>query len=123
MIKLTVGELFNLKRPVEMLVLCKVPLKTSYAIGKMAKLIGDELVIAGAKHDELVIEYGAKVPPTFREYAVLETSERYDEFNEKMAELKEIDIEIDAVPIVLPDTLEIEPAVLMALEKFVKVIV
>ena len=118
--KITIGELFNAKIPIERLIQCKVPVKAGFAIAKLTEAINKELVISGKMHDDLVMEYGEETPAGSKNYAVLPTNPNYGLFHQKLDELKAITVEMNVNPIILPEVLEIEPAVLMALEKFIK---
>lgn len=119
--KITVGELFEMKQPLERLIQCKVPVRTGFAIKKLAEAVSAELVVAGKQHDELIMEYGEEVPADSQKYAVLPTSPKLVEFDQKMDELKAIEVDINIVPILLPETVETETGVLMSLQKFIKV--
>jgi len=102
--KITIGELFNVKIPIERLIQCKVPVKTGFAIAKLSEAISTELVVAGRMHDSLVMEYGEETPAGSRNYAVIPSNPNAGIFNQKLSELKVITVEINVDPITLPDT-------------------
>jgi hypothetical protein len=93
-LKLTNGELFAANVPLGKLLQMKFPVKVSYRLAKLADKIGRQYNIVETVRNGLISTYGTI-----------------------MAQ----EVEIVAEPIVLPSTTEIEPALLVALVKFVDV--
>ena len=133
--KLTNGEIFNAKKPLEKLLDKELPVKTSYGLAKLAHKLNSQLEVIGQVVQGLRKTYGAPDPRNPRVFNVLpeiegegedgkkttEPNPSYEKFNEEINELMAQEVELVIEEVTLPDTLEIEPSVLMALEKFIKV--
>jgi len=120
-VKLTNGEIFNAKVPLEQLSANKFPVKVSYGLAKLASKLNDQLQVIDKVRHGLIETYGEKDPDNPQQVRVTPQSENWSKFVEEYGELmsQEVEVVIDAVT--LPETLEIEPTILMALEKFIKV--
>lgn len=133
--KLTNGEIFNAKEPLVKLIQEKLPVKASYGLAKLAAKLDAQLGVIEKVRQGLVQTYGEKDPENPMQIRVTPTLERKDKtgkstfepnpkfpkFAEEMGELMTQEVEIVFDVVTLPDTLEIEPYILMALVKFVKV--
>ena len=139
--KLTNGEIFNAKKPIEKLLDKELPVKTSYGLAKLATKLSDQLQVIGQVIQGLRKTHGTADPKNPSQFNVLpeidgEFNPEYGKFNEGINELMAQEIEIVLDVVTLPEkvasvcekcghttekALEIEPSVLMALEKFVKV--
>ncbi len=121
--KVTNAELFNAKVPLEELARQKLPVKTSLAVLKLIRKLNEHLIPAETVKNNLVKQYGSspKDAQNSNRVTIAPGDDNFPKFAEEFAELLKQEVEIVVTPIALPDTLEIEPAVLMALEKFVKV--
>lgn len=119
--ELTNAEIFNAKGSFEKLLACKLPVKTSYALVKMVTQINEHITIIEQVRSKLIQNYGIEDEKRKGFFRVTQDCPEYSKFLEEFGELmsQKVNIKIDPVP--LPDTLEIEPAVLMALDKFVKI--
>ena len=119
--ELTNAEIFNAREPFEKLLACKMPVKTSYALVKMVSKLNEQIIIIEKVRSKLVQTYGVEDEKRGGFFKVTADCPGYSEFLKEFGELmgQKVDIKIEVVS--LPDTLEIEPAVLMALERFVKV--
>ncbi len=140
--KLTNAEIFNTKEPLTKLLQERMPVKTSYGLAKLASKLNAQLMIIEKTRQAMFEAYGNPDPSNMSKLQVLEfipvkdgngepikdkdgnvTLERnpsYAKFLDEIKILFEVEIDIEIEVVTLPDTLEIEPAVLMALEKFVK---
>jgi len=118
--KLTNGEIFNAKEPLEKLLKEKLPVKTSYGLAKLAAKLNDQLGVIEKVRQGLIQTYGEKNPDNPMQIRVNPQSEDFPKFASEMGELMAQEIEIVFEVVALPDTLEVEPVTLMALEKFVK---
>ena len=119
--KLTNAEIFNVKEPLQRLVSMKFPVKTSLALAKLVQKINEHLVPAEQVRDGLVKTYG-KVDPKNSQNMVIEPGdENWPKFAEEYAELIDQEVEVVFQKVQLPETLEIEPAIVMALEKFITI--
>lgn len=134
--KLTNGEIFNAKEPLEKLIQEKMPVKVSYGLAKLAAKLNDQLEIIEKVRQGLFQTYGEKNPENPMQITVprvLETKDKQGKvikaepnpkFQKCMSELGELmnqETEIVFDVVTLPDMLEVEPAVLMALDKFIKI--
>ena len=119
--KLTNGEIFNAKEPLGELMKQKFPVKVSYGLAKLASKLNDQLQVIEKVRQGLIQTYGEKNPDNPMQTRVVPGSEGFPKFAEEYGELMSQTIEIVIDVVTLPDTLEIEPAILMALDKFIKV--
>jgi len=119
-VNLTNLEIFNAKEPLEKLLREKLPVKTSYGLAKLAAKLNDQLGVIEKVRQGLFMTYGEPVPENPTQIRVNPESEKFPKFAEEMGELMKQEVEIVFDVVTLPDTLEIEPAVLMALDKFIK---
>ena len=119
--KLTNAEIFNVKEPLQQLMKVKFPVKTSLALAKLVQKVNEHLIPAEQVQDGLVRTYGKVDPNDSQKMGIQPGDEGWPKFAEEYAELMAQQVEIVFDKVLLPDTLEIEPGTLMALEKFVKV--
>ena len=119
--KLTNGEIFNAKEPLQKLMAEKFPVKTSYGLAKLAAKLGDQLGIIEKVRQGLIQTYGEKNPDNPQQIRVDPQSEGFSKFAVEYGELMTQEVEIVFDVVTLPDTLEVEPAVLMALDKFITI--
>jgi len=134
-VKLTNGEIFNAREPLQKLLSEKLPVKTSYGLAKLAAKLNDQLGVIDKVRQGLFQTYGAPNPqnpmqvimqPEIEEKdkdgnVTMIPNPKFPKFAEELGELMTQEVEIVFEVVTLPDTLEIEPITLMALEKFVKV--
>jgi len=120
-VKLTNGEIFNAREPLEKLIQEKMPVKVSYGLAKLAAKLNDQLQVVEKVRQGLIQTYGEKDPDNPMQIRVDPQSEGFPKFAEEYGELMTQETEIVIEVVTLPDTLEVEPATLMALDKFVKV--
>lgn len=128
------GEIFRAREPLMKLLEHKFPVKTAYGLAKLSNKLNEQLKIIEEVRMGLIRKYGEKNEKG--SISVKQEGENWekfvDEFNELMAQ--EVEIVIDKVR--LPEkiaatcdkcnhnmdrTLEIEPNLLIALEKFIEV--
>lgn len=140
--KLTNGEIFGVKEPLEKLMAEKLPVNASYGLAKLAHKLNDQLAIIEKVRVGLFKTYGKPdsanpnqlrcmplIVETDNDGNIVNDSKGnpnmidnpvYQKFISEMLELMGQEVEIVFEVVKLPDTLEIEPNVLMALEKFIK---
>jgi hypothetical protein len=121
--RVTNGEIFNAKEPLEKLVQVSLPVKVSLQVARLANKINVELRAIEDVRMGLIRKYG-KVSEDGRQMTVDPFDGNYPKFLEEINELMSQGTEIVAENVVLPTTvdgkpLELEPSILMALEKFV----
>ena len=119
--KLTNGEIFNAREPLAKIMAEKFPVKTSYGLAKLAAKLNDQLQIIEKVRQGLIETYGEKTPDNPMEIRVNPQSEGFLKFTSELGELFSQEVEIVFDVVTLPDALEIEPAILMALDKFIKI--
>jgi len=92
----------------------KLPIKTSIAIAKTIKTISEEVNILNSIRFKLIEEYGVEVKDGVVSIAKVE---QLDEFNSKMVELlnSEIEIPLDT-KIILPEDIKLSAADVLILE-------
>ncbi len=119
--KLTNGEIFNAREPLGKLMEEKLPVKTSYGLAKLAAKLNDQLQVIEQVRQGLIQTYGEPDPEKPTQIRVLPDSKGFPKFMEELGELMSQEVEIVFDVVTLPDTLEVKPAVLMALDKFIKI--
>ena len=141
--KLTNGEIVNAKEPMTQLVAEKFPVKTSLALITLVRKLDEFLIPVEQVRDGLFKMYGEPSPDDPRRLQCLPLVPKKDDdgnaikdgagnvtlidnpnFPKLIAEMNELmsqEVEVVIKRVEVPDTLQIEPTVLMALEKFIKV--
>jgi hypothetical protein len=119
--KLTNGEIFNSKEPLQKLMAERLPVKVSYGLAKLAAKLNEQLQVIEQVRQGLIITYGEPDPEVPNRTRVNPTSDKYPKFIAEYGELMKQEVEIVLDVVTLPETLEIEPSVLMALDKFIKI--
>lgn len=122
--KITNGELFNnIKPALGKLIQVQLPVKTSFEIAKFTALVQKSVDTIESVRNGLISKYG-EIDKARQAPVISQKSTRWDEFVPEYNELMEIEIELPDTIIVIPQNVngrevEIEPSVLIALEKFV----
>jgi len=124
--KLFNGDIFTAKEPLEKLSEHKLPIKTSLAIAKMTIKLNEEFQAIEQVRQGLIRKYGEANKEDPNLISVKPESENYPKFVEEVTELLEQEVEVVIKKVKLPEEvdgkpLEIEPKILMALEKFIEV--
>jgi len=120
-VKLTNGEIFNTREPLQKLMQEKFPVKVSYGLAKLASKLDAQLGVIEKVRQGLIQTYGEKNPDNPMQIRVDPQSKDFPKFASELGELMSKEVEIVFDVVTLPDTLEIEPAVLMDLDKFIKI--
>ena len=132
--KLTNGDIFASREPLQKLLDQKFPVKTAYGLARLANKLQEQLKVIEEVRNGLVKKHGEK--DERGQLLVKQDSKNWerfaDEFNELMAQ--EVEVVFDKVKIPekvagtcdkchnnMDRALEIEPNILMALDKFVDV--
>ncbi len=133
--KLTNGEIFNAKGPLLKLLEEKPPFAVSYGLAMLASKLDDQLGVIEKVRQGLFKTYGSPNPENPQQLlpppAIIEDDNKnmvenpqavkfVSEYNELMA--KEVEIVLDVVEIPSTIELNIEPAVILALMKFIKLV-
>lgn len=132
--KLTNGEIFDAQIPLAELAPQKMPVKISLAVLKLRELINPIARMVEEMRNKLIKEYGKDGPkgfsiqptilipdPEHEGRLIQEANPKWPEFIKDFTEVRAVEVELDFNPIALPENVELSPAALMALEKFVKV--
>ena len=119
--KLTNQEIFNAKAPLEKLLGEKFPLKVSHGLATLVTKLNDQLQVIDKVRQGLFQTYGEKDPDNPMKIRVDPQGENFPKFASELGELMAQEVEIVFDVVTLPDTLEVEPSTLMALDKFIKV--
>lgn len=118
------GDIFNAKEPLEKVIQLPLPVKTSLQVAKFANKLGEELKAIEDVRMGLIQKYGKKSEDG-QQISVDQTSPNYGKFIDEFNELMMTKTELVVDKIKLPSNvdgkeLNIEPATLMALEKFIE---
>ena len=131
--KLTNGEIFNSKEPLGNLMEQKFPVKVAYGLAKLANKLNDQLKIIDGVRNGLIKTYGEEKNGQIK---VEIGSENFPKFVDELTELMNQEVEVVFEKVMLPEKVaatcdkcshnmdkmfEIEPSVLMVLDKFVGV--
>jgi len=120
--KVTIAEVYNSKGSLIELAKIKMPVKTSLAVAKLIKRLDEHYVPAKEVEDRLIAEYGtvATDGPNKGKLVIKPGDENWPKFSPEYAELMAQEAEIVMTPILLPAELEVEPGILIALERFLR---
>ena len=118
------GEIFSAKEPLQKLLAEKPPFAVSYGLAVLASKLDVQLGIIEKVRNGLVQTYGDKDPENPQQIKVNPQSESFPKFAEEYNELmsKEVEIVLDIVEIPSTVELTVEPTVLLALLKFIKMV-
>ena len=130
--KLQNRDIFLARQPLQGLANMKLPIKSAFAVAKLANVLNDPLRIIDEMRNKLIEEYGEKNEDG--QMQVKTDSEQFGKFMAEVNELMDQEVDITFEKVKLPEkiaatcdacqhnmdkTIEIEPAILMALEKFI----
>ena len=133
--KLTNGEIFNAKEPLTKLMGEKFPVKVSYQLAKLAGKLSEQMLVIEKVRNGLIQTYGEPNPDNPQQISVLPNSENFQKFASELGELFAQEIQVVFEVVKLPEMvastcdqckhnmdrpLEIEPYILLALDKFVE---
>lgn len=123
--KVSNGDIYNAKEPLETLLKLSLPIKASLTVARFAKKLNAELQSIEEVRMGLIRKYG-KESSDGQQVMVEKDSKKYPEFMAEYVELMGQETEFIADKITLPATvsgrpLELEPSILMALEKFLEI--
>ncbi|KKL74540.1 hypothetical protein LCGC14_2063870 [marine sediment metagenome] len=132
--KVTNGEIFDIRKPLSELATQKMPVQTSMAVLKLRELIKPAATLVEEMRTKLIQEYGDEGPegmsvkPTIlipdpeHEGRLIEAvNPKWEPFVKDFEEVRAVEVELDFQPIHLRSNVELSPAALMTLEKFVEV--
>jgi len=119
--KLNNGEILNSKEPLEELIRQKFPVRTALALLKLARKIDEVLIPAQEVRNGLIRTYGSPNKDNPALIEVRPDSEGFAKYCEEFGELLSEEVELVLKPVAIPDTVEVSPATMVALEKFITV--
>jgi len=124
--KLLNGEIFDAREPLQKLANKELPVKVAYDLAKMVNKLNEELKAIDEVRNGLVKKYGEVDKESSGQISIKPESGNYSKFVEGITELMNQEVEVVIGKVKLPQevdgiTLQIEPSVLMALEKFIDV--
>ena len=122
--KLTNGEIFASREPLEALLQMKFPVAISFKLAKTATKVNEALKVIEGVRNGLINRYGA--PNDLGQMWVAPNSENFELFVKEFNDLLAIEVEVAIDKVKLPEEVdglpfEVEPSLLMALEKFVTI--
>ena len=134
--KLNNGEIWMAREPLGKLMEQKFPVMVSYRLAKMASKLNEQLKIIDDVRSGLIKTHGVADKDNPKQMSVPLGSKGFDKFMDELAELMNQEIAVEFDKVKLPEKvggtcdscnhnmdrmLEIEPNVLVALDKFVEV--
>ena len=119
--KLSNGEIFNAREPLQRLVAERLPVRVSYGLAKLAAKLNDQFQVIEQVRQGLIKTYGEQDKDNPNRVSVNPTSDKYPKFLAEYGELMRQEVEVVVDVVSIPYTLDIEPSVLMALDKFIKI--
>ena len=135
--KLTNGEILATKEPLEALVTQKMPGLTSLGILDLIQVLNPHLIPIEETKNKLLQEYGEVDPTNSRRIRINEFNLVPDEvhegrmlqvpnpnyvlFGKEMGEVLAVEVEVKVKIVNVPGSVEISPAHLMALKKFITI--
>ncbi len=134
--KLNNGEIFMAREPLQKLMEQKFPVMVSYKLAKMVSKLNEQQKVIDEVRNGLIKTYGKPDKDNPQQISVPQGGKDFPKFMEEFGQLMEQEIEIVFDKVKLPEkvaatcdkcshnmdkALEIEPNVLMALDKFVEV--
>ena len=119
--KLTNSDIWQAKEPLQRLMAVRFPVKTSYRLAKLTSKINESIRVIDEVRVGLIKKYGTV--DERGQVAVLPDSAEWSDFVAEFNDLLTIEVDVDIEVVQLPELgdAEIEPGVLLALEKFVEV--
>ena len=114
-------EIWNARAAIQRLIEEKLPVKVSYGLAKIANKVNEQLKIIEEVRMGLLRKYGER---TESGWEVKNNSEKFGKFMEEVQELLAQEVELVIEKVTLPteingELFQLEPRILMALEKFV----
>ena len=134
--KLNNGDIFGAREPLQKLIEQKFPVMVSYKLSKLVTKLSEQLKVIEEVRNGLIKTYGEADKDNPQQVRVDPSSENFGKFAAEFNELMSQEVEVVFEKVKLPEkvaatcdkcnhnmdkALEIEPSVLMALEKFFEV--
>jgi len=120
--EITNMEIFNAREPLTKLMAVKVPILVSYELVKMGKILQAQWEIIDSMRSKLCEAYG-EPDPAFGGVPVVKADPNsllFQKFSEEFGEILKQTVDLDIQVVELPPNIDLEPVVLMRLERFIK---
>ena len=117
--KVTNGELHNIRESLKVLISVPMPIKTGFQLAKLAAELDEPTKVMQTCREQLFKTYGEVDPKNPIIVRMPPDSPNFPKFAEELGVLMSLEVEIPCEVVILPGTLEIAPSVLISLEKFV----
>lgn len=118
--KLKLGDVTMMQQGLTVLLNQPLPIKLSYKLGKLVKIVDEEIQEIENRRIELVKKYGVED----KEKGTIKVSdENQDHFMKEYSELLDLDVNLDFEQVdinQLPDDIKISPQQLIFLDKIIK---
>ena len=118
--KLINAEIYNTKEEMRKLLRIKMPVKTSYELVKTVRALSEPIAIIDQVRDGLIEHYGEKDETRPGGAKITPDMAGFSGFAEEFGQLMEKEVELDIDVVKIPTNIEIEPIVLLALDKFIE---
>ena len=112
--------IYNATDPLKLLLKVKLPMKTSLELVKLAKALKEPADTIEQVRNKLIEDYGKPDPKQGGASRITPTDADFPKFAEEFGALLSETVEVDFKKVRLPNNIEIEPYILMALEDFVE---
>lgn len=116
----TNGEIFNAKEPMQKLLRVKMPATISLELVRMVRILSGLHADINQVRDGLIQHYGESDKTRPGGAKIAPDMAGFPKFAEEFGQLMEKELEVDIHAVKIPSTIEIEPYVLLALERFVE---
>ena len=117
----TNADIFNTKESMQKLLRVKMPVKVSLELVKMTRILSVLHADIDQVRDGLIQHYGEQDEKRPGGAKITPDMAGFSGFAEEFGQLMEKEVEVDINVVKIPSTIEIEPYVLIALEKFVEI--
>ena len=134
--KLTNGDIWGSQDPLKVLIGLKFPVMVSYKLAKLAMKLNEQFKVIEEVRQGLIKKYGEADKENSLNISIKQDGENFPKFVEEFNELMTQEVEVVIEKVKLPEkvaatcdkcnhnmdkSFEIEPSILIALDKFIEV--
>ena len=119
--KLTNEEIYNVREPLKVISAMTLPVRTALAFVHLARKLNEFLLPIEEVRKGLIKQYGKPSESNPGQFEIQPGAENWEKFISDFRVLMAEEVEVIFVKPEIPVTLEIAPAILMPLEKFIKI--
>lgn len=112
--------MYAAREPLKKLMEMKFPVKTSFAVAKLANKFGQQLGPVDETVNALINRYGV-VKEGQKQKSIGAGDPQWEEFVKEFNDLMAVENDVAVTQVSLPEDCDIEPMILAPLEKFVRV--